>query len=154
MYKLFVMDVDGTLTDGKIYMSANGEIMKAFHVRDGYGIANVLKEKGIQTAIITGRKSEIVEQRAKELKIDYVYQGVRDKLSCLKKLVGEIGCTTKEVVYVGDDVNDLDCISEVGLSCCPNDAHERVKEKVKLITQANGGNGAIREIIDMICNPK
>ena len=151
MYKLFVMDVDGTLTDGKIYMSANGEIMKAFHVKDGYGIANILKEKGIQTAIITGRKSEIVEQRAKELKIDYVYQGVHDKLSCLKKLVGEIGCSMKEVVYVGDDVNDLDCMAEVGLSCCPNDAHKRVKDSVGLVAQTKGGEGAVREIIDEIC---
>lgn len=150
MYRLFVMDVDGTLTDGKIYMSPSGETFKAFDVKDGYGVKSILKKHNINTAIITGRRSEIVRRRAEELDIDYLYQGVEDKLSCLEQLMETVGCSFGEVVYVGDDVNDLPCMEKAGLSCCPADAHESVKKTVKYVAGRGGGQGAVREIIDRV----
>lgn len=150
MYKLFVMDVDGTLTDGKIYTSPSGEAFKAFDVKDGYGLKNILKKYNIKTAIITGRQSEIVQRRAEELEIDYLYQGVNDKLACLAQVVEIVECSYEDVVYIGDDVNDLSCMEEAGLSCCPADAHENVKKIAKYVTQRRGGQGAVREVIDMI----
>ena len=144
------MDVDGTLTDGKIYISSDGEIFKAFDIKDGYGIKNILKKHNLKTAIITGRYSEIVLKRAEELNIDYLYQGIEDKLACLEQLVEKIGCSYKEVVYMGDDVNDLPCMEKVGLSCCPGDAQEDVKKNVNYIAQRRGGMGAVREVIDKI----
>lgn len=148
MYKLFVMDVDGTLTDGKIYMSPEGEAYKAFDIKDGYGVRNILKMYNIRTAIITGRQSEIVRRRAEELDIDYLYQGVGDKLSCLKQLVETVGCSFGEVVYIGDDISDLPCMERVGLCCCPADANENVKKIVKYVARRGGGQGAVREVID------
>lgn len=154
MYKLFVMDVDGTLTDGKIYMSSGGEAFKAFDIKDGYGIKNILKKFCIQTAVITGRKSKIALRRAEELDVDYLFQGVNDKCLCLKQLVEKIPCTMEEVVYVGDDVNDLECMEKAGLSCCPSDAHESVKKAADYVSSRRGGEGAVREIIDMIVADK
>ncbi len=150
MYKLFVMDVDGTLTDGKIYMSSSGEMFKAFDVKDGYGIRNILRIHNIETAIITGRESEIVKRRAEELNINYLYQGVEDKLICLKQLAEKVSCSLDDVVYIGDDVNDLSCMKKVGLSCCPADAHEKVKQVAKYVAKCKGGQGAVREVVDMI----
>lgn len=150
MYKLFVMDVDGTLTDGKIYTSPSGEAFKAFDVKDGYGLKNILKKYSIKTAIITGRRSEIVQRRAEELEIDYLCQGVDDKLDCLKQLVERVDCSFEDIVYIGDDVNDLSCMEKAGLSCCPADAHEKVKMAAKYVTQCRGGQGVVREVIDMI----
>ena len=149
MYQLFVMDVDGTLTDGKLYISSEGEIFKTFDVKDGYGIKNILKSHGIKTAIITARKSDIVSRRAKELDIDYVYQGIEDKLLCLRQLLEETACSFEDIVYVGDDVNDISCIEKAGLGCCPADAHESVKCVAKYIALHKGGQGAVREIIDV-----
>ena len=154
MYKLFVMDVDGTLTDGQIYMTSMGEVFKAFNVKDGYGLKNILKKYNIKTAIITGRQSEIVQRRAKELDIDYLYQGIDDKLECLAQLVKIMNCSLMDVVYIGDDVNDLPCMEKAGLSCCPVNAHESVKKIAKYVAQCEGGKGAVREIIDMIIGQK
>lgn len=150
MYKLFVMDVDGTLTDGKIYMSSTGEQFKAFDIKDGYGIKHILKYHNIKTAIITGRESGIVQRRAEELVVDYLCQGVVDKLVCLEQLVETVGCSFADVVYIGDDVNDLQCMEKAGLSCCPRDAHESVKKVVKYVAQRGGGQGAVREVVDRI----
>lgn len=150
MYKLLVMDVDGTLTDGKIYMSSSGEAFIAFDVKDGFGLKNILKKYNIKTAIITGRRSEIVQRRAEELDINYLYQGVNDKFICLKQLIETVNCSYEDVVYIGDDVNDQPCMEKVGLSCCPADAHENVKKIVKHVAQRRGGQGAVREVIDMI----
>ena len=150
MYKLFVMDVDGTLTDGRIYMSSSGEAFKAFDIKDGYGLKNILKKYNIKTAIITGRRSEIVKRRADELDIDYLFQGVDDKLVCLEQLIQTVNCSFGGVVYIGDDVNDLPCMEKAGLSCCPADAHENVKKIAKYVAQRRGGQGAVREVIDMI----
>ena len=149
-YKLLAMDVDGTLTDGKIYMSAHGELFKAFDIRDGYAIKNMLPKLGIKSAIITGRKSVIVEQRAKELNVNYVYQDVIDKKGCLIKIAQDIGISLEEIIYIGDDVNDLEAIKTVGYGCCVANGSEEVKAIARFVTTARGGSGAIREIIDFL----
>lgn len=147
--KMLVMDVDGTLTDGKINISPNGEIMKSFNVKDGYGILQMISE-GVRPVIITGRTSQIVQTRAKELKIEDLYQGISDKLSKLKAITEQYGITLEEVAYIGDDVNDLDCIKACGFTACPNDALDEVKEYVSYVCWKDGGNGAVREFIQQI----
>lgn len=146
--KMLVMDVDGTLTDGHIYIGAEGEMMKAFHVQDGYAIAHVLPEKGIVPVIITGRSSKIVERRAAELKIQHLHQGVSDKLSKLREVAGELGIGADEIAYIGDDLNDLDCIRYCGLTACPADAVPEILNAVDYVCERNGGRGAVREFID------
>ena len=146
--KMLVMDVDGTLTDGHIYIGAEGEIMKAFHVQDGYAIANMLPEKGIIPVIITGRSSKIVERRAAELKITHLHQGITDKLSRLKEIAAEFCACADEIAYIGDDINDLECIRYCGVTACPADAVSAVQEAVQFVCSRNGGNGAVREFID------
>ena len=150
--KLLVMDVDGTLTDGRIYVGAQGEVMKAFDVRDGYAIAHLLPEKGITPVIITGRSSEIVAQRAKELKIKELYQGVSNKLEKLQEVAACYGAAAEEIAYIGDDLNDLPCIRYCGLTACPADAVPQVLEAVDYVCTHNGGRGAVREFIDRIVN--
>lgn len=149
-YKLFVMDVDGTLTDGKIYMSGHGEIYKVFDIKDGYGIKYILPKIEIVPAIITGRTSDIVQKRAEELGVELLYQNVLDKLYVLKKLVREHGYSLDEVIYVGDDTNDLQCLLSAGFSACPADAEKEVRNVVNYVAARNGGDGAIREIIDYL----
>ena len=147
--KVLVMDIDGTLTDGKIYMGSYGEVFKAFDVKDGYAIAH-LHEAGIIPVIITGRESKIVENRAKELNIKEVYQGVSDKVEKLKEVAKDNGVLLEEVAYIGDDLNDLDCMGICGLSACPNDAIDEVINKVDFRCNKNGGYGAVREFIEYI----
>ena len=149
-YKLLVMDVDGTLTDGKIYMGENGELFKTFDVKDGYAIRHMLPQMGIKSAIITGRKSDIVRKRAEELNIDYLYQGVTNKISCLLNMVEKMDIELEDVIYIGDDVNDLDCIDAVGFSACPRNAMNAVKKRVTVVIDECGGNGAVRKLIEMI----
>ena len=148
MIKLFVMDVDGTLTDGSIYIGANGEIMKSFNVKDGYGIAQILPKVGIIPVIITGRESEIVKRRACELGITNFYQGVSDKLGLLKEIVFEKNISPEEIAYIGDDLNDLECIEFCGATACPADAVADVMREVDYICASNGGKGAVREFIE------
>lgn len=150
--KLLVMDVDGTLTDGRIYVGAQGELMKAFDVRDGYAISHILPTIDIEPVIITGRSSQLVQQRAKELKIKLLYQGVSNKLSQLKQIAEENGVTKNEIAYIGDDVNDLDCIQYSACTACPADAVPEVQKAVGYICKHNGGRGAVREFIDYLKN--
>lgn len=145
---MLVMDVDGTLTDGHVYIGAEGEMMKAFHVQDGYAIAHILPEKGIVPVIITGRSSKIVERRAAELKLSHLHQGITDKLSKLQEVAIALGITAEEIAYIGDDINDLDCIRYCGITACPADAVPVVRKAVDYICERNGGNGAVREFID------
>lgn len=147
--KMLVMDVDGTLTDGRIYIGANGEVMKAFDVKDGYAIVR-LREKGIEPVIITGRKSEIVQERAKELGIIELYQGVHDKLQQLKSIAEKLNCNQDEIAYIGDDENDMDCIKYCRITGCPSDAVNIVKDKAEYVCENKGGRGAVREFIDWI----
>ena len=148
--KMLVMDVDGTLTDGHIYVSAEGEMMKAFHVQDGYGIAHILPQLGITPVIITGRSSEIVRKRAGELKIYHLHQGIGDKLAKLQEVAAELGATAEEIAYIGDDVNDLDCIRWCGCTACPADAVPEVLAAVDYVCKRDGGRGAVREFISRI----
>ena len=148
--KLFVMDVDGTLTDGKIYMGEDGEIMKAFDVKDGYGIAHILPKLGIIPVIITGRESQLVANRAAERGITEVFQGVSDKPETLKRITEKYKCNTDNIAYIGDDLNDLPCIEYCALTACPADAYWKVKKAVSYLCKSNGGCGAVREFIDFI----
>lgn len=148
--KLLVMDVDGTLTDGCIYVSAQGECMKAFNVKDGYGIAQILPKIDITPVIITGRKSEIVNKRAAELNITHCYQGVSDKLTLLKDIAKEMDITPAEIAYIGDDLNDMDCIVFCGISACPADSADAVRQSVDYVCKSVGGRGAVREFIDYL----
>lgn len=152
--KMLAMDVDGTLTDGRIYIGQNGEVMKAFDVRDGYGIANILPRLGIIPVIITGRKSEIVEQRARELQITELYQGVTDKLEQLKSVAGKYGIGSESIAYMGDDLNDLECLLYCGLSACPGDAMVQVKQVSDYISGFHGGRGAVRDFIDKLADTR
>ena len=124
--KLFVMDVDGTLTDGKINMGPEGELFKSFNIRDGYGINEMLPAHGIVPAIITGRTSTIVENRAKELHVKELYQGRHDKLNTLKELMQKYDCQKENVAYIGDDILDIVCMKECGVIGCPSDACQQV----------------------------
>lgn len=151
--KILVMDVDGTLTDGKIYIGNDGEIMKAFNVKDGAGI-NKLHSNDIIPAIITGRKSKILTYRAKELKITNIYQGIDDKIEKLKELVSIYDCNLSEIAYIGDDENDIDCMKLCGINACPSDAAESVKKISGFICSRSGGNGAVREFIDFLLKDK
>lgn len=150
MIKYFIMDVDGTLTDGKIYISNSGEMMKAFNIKDGCGIHDILIPTGIIPVIITGRSSEIVLNRCRELGITEVYQGVRDKM----KKVMEITDDLSSVAYVGDDIIDLSCMELVknnnGCVGCPADAVDKVKDIADYIAPHNGGDGAVRDFIEWI----
>lgn len=148
--KLLVMDVDGTLTDGKIYMGENGEVMKAFNIKDGYAIAHMLPEMGIIPVIITGRESKIVENRARELKITELYQGVSNKLEKLKEVAAKYHAAPEEIAYIGDDLNDLECIEYCGLTACPADAVADVKAKCDYTCNTIAGEGSVRDLVEKI----
>ena len=148
--KMLVMDVDGTLTDGRIYVGAEGEVMKAFDVRDGYAVAHILPIVGIIPVIITGKSSEIVAQRARTLKIEEVHQGILDKLPKLKEIAEKYDVKPEEIAYIGDDVNDIECMSYCGMTACPHDALPSVKLHVKYICECNGGRGAVREFVELL----
>ncbi len=154
MIEYLVMDVDGTLTDGKIYMGNRGEVMKAFDIKDGFGIHDILPVLGIRPVIITGRTSEIVSNRCKELKIQYYFQGISDKLSKLAEIAGDIKNLSR-VAYIGDDVNDLSCMRAVrqqgGIVGCPSDAVLEVIEVSNFVSRFHGGAGAVRDFIEYIC---
>ena len=143
------MDVDGTLTDGKIYVGEHGEVFKAFNVKDGYRLIN-LKKFNIIPVIITGKKSEILEKRAAELKIEEVHQGVEDKLKVLDEVLSRYQLNYENVAYIGDDLNDIDCMKVCYFKACPSDAIDEVMEIVDYVCKSNGGNGAVRELIDLI----
>lgn len=148
--QLLLMDVDGTLTDGKIHICADGECFKAFSVKDGYGIKNVLPKYGIRPIIVTGRASEILQYRAGELGIAEVFQGVADKAACLRLICQKYNLTYQEVAYIGDDLNDLTCMELCGVKGCPADAVARIKQISDFVSLRNGGDGAVREFIDWL----
>ena len=125
-------------------------MMKAFDVRDGYAIVHILPQLGITPAIITGRSSAIVEQRAKELKITELYQGVADKLAKLKEVAAKFGASADEIAYIGDDLNDLSCIRYCGITACPADAIPEVRNAVEYACKYAGGRGAVREFIECL----
>lgn len=149
MIKLLIMDVDGTLTDGKIYMSDNGEIMKAFSIKDGYMISR-LKDHEIIPVILTGRTSKIVQNRAEELKIHQVYQGISNKSDFLTKIMEDNKVCKENVAYIGDDDNDIECMKKCGLVGCPKDASKSVISIANFVSSNSGGSGAVRDFIEYI----
>lgn len=147
--KLFAMDVDGTMTDGKIYIGGQGEMMKAFNVKDGMGI-KLLRDSGVMPAIITARQSDIVAARAKELGITEVYQGKGEKAEVLKGICDKHGFSPDSVVFVGDDLPDLPAMEYAAYSLCPCDAVKRVREAATQVMPSAGGNGAIRDAAEWV----
>jgi len=147
--KLLVLDVDGVLTDGRLQFDAEGREQKVFHARDGYGMRAIMRA-GVELAIISGRKSRPVEARMQELDVRYVYLGQKDKISTLNKLIEQLGITLQEVAYVGDDIPDLECMNEVGLSVAVHDAHQTVRKAADWRTTLPGGAGAVREVCDLL----
>lgn len=147
--KLLVVDVDGTLTDAGMYWSSDGDQLKKFHTRDAKGL-ELVRKLGVEVAIITSENSPIVTARAKKLRIEQCFIGVEEKKLCLEALARELQVDLTEVAYIGDDVNDLDCLKVSGFSACPADSVDAVSEVVRYVSKYNGGGGAVREICDLI----
>ncbi len=151
--RLFVMDVDGTLTNGKIYMGEDGELMKAFNAKDGYGV-KLLTKNNIIPAIITGRTSRIVANRCKEIGITELHQGIQDKQVTMKAVMAKYNLSQEEVAYIGDDLNDASAMELAGVSFAPADCHEQLKPYVNYLLTRNGGDCAVREAVDIILNER
>ncbi|MGA8514807.1 MAG: 3-deoxy-manno-octulosonate-8-phosphatase KdsC [Burkholderiaceae bacterium] len=147
--RLLVLDVDGVLTDGRLYFSAQGEDLKAFHVRDGAGIVQLLRA-GLAVAVISGRNTAAVERRMSELGVRWVRQGIHDKLGCLNELLSLLGIGPQAVACVGDDTPDLPLLDNARLAVAVADAHPSVRERAHYVTRLAGGQGAVREVCDLI----
>jgi len=149
MIKLIILDVDGCLSDGKLIYSVDGIESKSFSVKDGLGITSWIKI-GNQAAIITGRNSSIVEKRAKELGIQHLHQGIRDKLSVLQEIISSLNIKPYEVAVIGDDLNDYNMLRFAGRSFTPSDGAKEIKDIVDTVLSSKGGDGAVREMIDLL----
>ena len=147
--RLLILDVDGVLSDGLIYMGNNGEELKAFNVRDGYGIRCALTSN-IEVAIITGRKAKLVEDRCDTLGITHLYQGQSDKLLAYRELLTKLALKPEQVAYVGDDLIDWPVMAEIGLSVAVADAHPVLIPRADYVTHIAGGRGAVREVCDLL----
>ena len=147
--RLFLVDVDGVLTDGGIFFDGNGVETKRFHVRDGHGI-KMMQRAGIEIGIITGRTSEAVRFRAEELGISLVRQGVFDKVAAWREILGEKGISPEESAYVGDDIVDVSLLRQVGFAATVADAEEYVLSEADYVSSRPGGHGAVREIIEFV----
>jgi YrbI family 3-deoxy-D-manno-octulosonate 8-phosphate phosphatase len=147
--KLLAFDVDGVLTDAGMYYGQSGEELKKFNTRDGKGI-ELARNAGITTAILTSEKTAIVQNRAEKLNVDYVYQGVTDKLSVMNNLAAEVGVDLSDVAYIGDDLNDTELLGKVGLSATPSDGILENKKIVDYVCAAGGGGGCLREFVELI----
>jgi 3-deoxy-D-manno-octulosonate 8-phosphate phosphatase (KDO 8-P phosphatase) len=147
--RLLILDVDGVLTDGGLYYGPDGESVKRFQVLDGHGI-KLLQQAGVAVAIISARKSSIVERRAADLGIVHLHQGVHDKLAAFKALLVHTGVAAEDCGFIGDDVIDLPVLLRTGFSASVPQGHPEVRARVHYVTQAGGGNGAVRELCDFI----
>jgi len=147
--KLFAMDVDGVLTDSGMYYAESGDEWKKFNTRDGMGI-KLLQRAGIITAIVTQERTKLVARRAEKLTIPELHQGVMDKLTVIREMAARHGLSLKQVAYIGDDVNDLEALKAVGFSASPADGLPDIVAAVDYVCQKKGGEGAVREIIEMI----
>lgn len=147
--RLLVLDVDGVLTDGRIFVGETGEAFKAFHSQDGLGLAAAVKA-GLKTAVITGRKSAMVELRAAELGISFVRQGCNDKAEAMEELAQAAKIPLAEIGYVGDDLNDLPALYRAGLACAVANAVPEVKDVAHYVTTKAGGHGAVREVVELV----
>jgi 3-deoxy-D-manno-octulosonate 8-phosphate phosphatase (KDO 8-P phosphatase) len=152
--KLLLMDCDGVLTDGRLYFSARGEELKVFHVRDGQGLA-LWHKAGFQSGIISGRDAgDIIRKRAEELGIKYVFVKSPDKIADFEKIIRDAGLKPDEVAFVGDDIGDLELLKRVGFAVAVADAVKEVREAAHFVTKANGGLGAVREVIDLLLSAR
>jgi len=147
--RLLLLDVDGVLTDGRIIYDAQGVETKAFDVKDGHGL-KLLQRAGVQVGIITGRQSEVVNVRARELGIDIVCQGAKDKLVPFEEILKNLRLTADEVAYMGDDLPDLPVLRRAGWAVAPADAVGEIKPYVHYVTGRPGGRGAVREVCDLL----
>lgn len=147
--KLLIFDVDGVLTDGSLYLGDDGQEYKAFHSLDGHGI-KMLKNSGVEIAIITGRTSQVVTHRARNLGITHLYQGVHDKLEAFHHLTGKLTIRLEQCAFMGDDVVDLPAMRRCGLSVTVPQAPEMVKQHAHYVTHKEGGRGAAREVCELI----
>jgi 3-deoxy-D-manno-octulosonate 8-phosphate phosphatase (KDO 8-P phosphatase) len=147
--RLILLDVDGVLTDGGLYYGPQGEVMKRFEVKDGHGIV-MWRTCGMRTGILTARSSEIVAVRAKELRLDPVLQGQKNKLAGFHKVLELTSLTAEQVCYVGDDTNDLAVLESVGMAVAPADAVPEARAVAHYVTRAGGGRGAVRELVELL----
>lgn len=151
--KLIAFDVDGVFSDGNIYMSNQGEELKAFNTKDGYGV-KALSKCGVTVAVITGRKSNIVEQRMKDLNVKHLLQGRVDKHKAMTELLRITGYQSEQVASMGDDMPDLEMFALSSVKVAPKDAHPLVKRQANFVTSLAGGKGAVREICDLLIQAK
>jgi 3-deoxy-D-manno-octulosonate 8-phosphate phosphatase (KDO 8-P phosphatase) len=147
--RMLVLDVDGVMTDGRLHFGPRGEALKLFHVRDGFGIQQVAKI-GIEVAVISGRKSKMVDVRCRELGVEHVYQGAKDKLAELERLCGRLDIPPSACACIGDDVPDVPVMRKVALAFAVADAHPEARHAAHLITKLPGGHGAVREVCDYL----
>lgn len=151
--RLLVLDVDGVLTDGRLYFGPRGEALKSFHVRDGHGIKQ-LAGTGVQVAVISGRNSRMVTTRCRELGVGHVLQGISDKLTAFERLRSTLKVRSSECACVGDDVPDIPLMREVGLAFAVADAHPQARRAAHVVTSLPGGQGAVREVCDYLLNTR
>jgi 3-deoxy-D-manno-octulosonate 8-phosphate phosphatase (KDO 8-P phosphatase) len=147
--KIVLTDVDGVLTDGGMYYSSEGDIMKKFHARDGMGVT-LLRKNEIPTIIVTKEQTEIVRHWSKKMKIKELLDGVKNKELVLHKICKKYNVFSHEVAYIGDDVNDIDLLKKVGFSACPKDGMEEVKKICNYTCKKEGGKGAFRELVELV----
>jgi len=147
--KLVLTDIDGVWTDGGMYYDQTGNEWKKFHTYDGVGVF-LCQQKGIPVGIITGEETEIVKKRAEKLKIDIIYQGVKNKLEIVQTLGEQLNISLDEIAYIGDDINDVELLSVVGISAAPSSAPQFVKNIAHYISKKKGGEGAFREFIEWL----
>ncbi len=147
--RLLIMDCDGVLTDGRLYFTEGGEQMKVFFVRDGQGLVDWHKAGG-HSGIISGRKSPVLEMRATQLGVEYIFQGRKEKVSAFNELIAAAGVSAEEAAFVGDDTPDAEVMPFVGLAVAVGDAHVKVKEAAHWVTPSVGGRGAVRDVIDLL----
>jgi len=151
--KLLLLDVDGVLTDGRLYYNPQGEVSVGFHIQDGLGI-HLLQQHGIEVGILTGKNHPAVTHRMQELGVKHLYQGLSDKVPTYESLLKTLKLSEAQVAYMGDDLPDLPILQRVGLSVCPANANPYVRQAVHWVTKAKGGRGAVRELVDFILEAK
>lgn len=151
--ELVIFDVDGVMTDGGLFFDNNGDEYKAFNSLDGHGL-RMLQECGVKAAVITGRQSELVKYRMRDLGINLLYQGYRDKIPAFEKLLHEVKLDKHQITYVGDDVVDLPIMSQLDFAIAVQNAHPFVKQHAHWITERCGGHGAVRDVVEFILEAK
>jgi 3-deoxy-D-manno-octulosonate 8-phosphate phosphatase (KDO 8-P phosphatase) len=152
--RLVVLDVDGTMTDGRLYYGKDGEAFKAFDVRDGHGLRLLSLYGGVKLAVLTGRRADLVQQRCRELSIDHVVGSSRAKGAAIEQIAADLGVPLGETAFMGDDVNDLPALRKVALSCAPRDGAPEVLREVRWVSRRRAGRGAVRELCEILLAAK